>query len=57
MAHPHHAGDRAALDASSMPGYPARTAREREILSFVAEGKTGWKIAIIIDLAEPTRRE
>lgn len=48
--------DASTLESMPTPSYPSLTARERETLSFVAEGKTDWEIAIILGLAEPTVR-
>ncbi len=38
------------------PATPVLTARERECLAFVADGKTDWEISVILSLAEATVR-
>lgn len=38
------------------PEVPTLTARERECLAFVADGKTDWEISVILTLAEATVR-
>jgi LuxR family transcriptional regulator, quorum-sensing system regulator BjaR1 len=35
---------------------PRLTARERDAIAFVAEGKTDWEIATILGISEPTAR-
>jgi LuxR family transcriptional regulator, quorum-sensing system regulator BjaR1 len=38
------------------PGPPALTARERDVLALVADGKTDWEISVILGIAEATAR-
>ena len=35
---------------------PALTARERDCLAFVADGRTDWQIAVLLGVSEPTVR-
>ena len=35
---------------------PALTARERDCLAFVADGRTDWQIAVLLGISEPTVR-
>ncbi|CAM3264609.1 HTH luxR-type domain-containing protein [Sphingomonas antarctica] len=45
-----------AFAAPETPDRPALTARERDAISYVAEGKTDWEIGTILGLSEATAR-
>lgn len=42
--------------AAHDPAAPALTRRERDVMAYVAEGKTDWEIGVILNLSETTAR-
>ena len=42
--------------AANDPAAPALTRRERDVMAYVAEGKTDWEIGVILSLSETTAR-
>ena len=49
-----HEAMRRVLDLSAGPGHPALTAREQECLRWVADGKSSWETARVLNLSERT---
>lgn len=49
-----HAGTQLLIDQPSEPPLKPLTAREREILQWIAQGKSSWEIAAILSVAEAT---
>ena len=43
-------------EATSEPAASALTRRERDVMAYVAEGKTDWEIGVILSLSETTAR-
>ena len=54
LAHFVHEAARQFVRSKTPSRLPALTKRERECLSWAAEGKTSWEIGVILGLAERT---